>query len=70
MVVNMKGKHLASLHDLTKEEIWQILKTAETLKIKQKTGEKDVGKPPQFAGLSYLSLRFKIGEPSYRPISI
>ena len=39
MVVNMKGKHLASLHDLTKEEIWQILKTAETLKIKQKTGE-------------------------------
>jgi len=40
MVVNMKGKHLASLHDLTKEEIWQILKTAETLKIKQKTGEK------------------------------
>ncbi|NPV50616.1 MAG: ornithine carbamoyltransferase [Candidatus Methanofastidiosum sp.] len=40
MVVNMKGKHLASLHDLTKEEIWQILKTAETLKIRQKTGEK------------------------------
>lgn len=40
MVVNMKGKHLASLHDLTKEEIWQILKTAETLKIKQKTGER------------------------------
>ena len=37
---------------------------------KQKTGEKDVGKPPQFAGLSYLSLRFKIGEPSYRPTSI
>jgi len=36
----MKGKHLASLHDLTKEEIWQILKTAETLKIKQKTGER------------------------------
>ena len=36
----------------------------------KKTGEKDVGKPPQFAGLSYLSLRFKIGEPSYRPISI
>mgnify|MGYP003487207850 CR=1 FL=1 len=35
---------------------------------KQKTGEKDVGKPPQFAGLSYLSLRFKIGEPSYRPL--
>lgn len=40
MVVNMKGKHLASLHDLKKEEIWQILKTAETLKIKQKTGER------------------------------
>jgi len=40
MVVNMKGKHLASLRDLTKEEIWQILKTAETLKIKQKTGER------------------------------
>ena len=36
----------------------------------KKTGEKDVGKPPQFAGLSYLSLRFKIGEPSYRPTSI
>lgn len=40
MVVNMKGKHLASLHDLTKEEVWQILKTAEILKIKQKTGER------------------------------
>lgn len=37
---------------------------------KKKTGKKDVGKPPQFAGLSYLSLRFKIGEPSYRPTSI
>lgn len=39
MVVSMKGKHLASLHDLTKEEIWQILKTAESLKIKQKLGK-------------------------------
>ncbi|GJA08388.1 hypothetical protein KAM333_38160 [Aeromonas caviae] len=36
----------------------------------KKTGEKDVGKPPRFARLSYLSLRFKIGEPSYRPTSI
>ena len=36
----------------------------------KKRAKKDVGEPPQFAGLSYLSLRFKIGEPSYRPTSI
>lgn len=39
MVLNMKGKNLASLHDLTKEELWQILKMAENLKLKHKTGD-------------------------------
>jgi aspartate carbamoyltransferase catalytic subunit len=32
MAVNMKEKSLASLHDLTKEIIEQILKTSELLK--------------------------------------
>ena len=31
MAVNMKGKSLASLYDLTREEIEQILKTSELL---------------------------------------
>lgn len=39
MAVNMKGKDLISIHDLSTEEVWQILKTAEFLKTIQKTGE-------------------------------
>ncbi|MGB9632791.1 MAG: ornithine carbamoyltransferase, partial [Chloroflexaceae bacterium] len=35
----MKGKDLISIHDLSTEEVWQILKTAEFLKTIQKTGE-------------------------------
>ena len=32
MAVSMKGKHLLSISDLTKEEVYQILETAKTLK--------------------------------------
>jgi ornithine carbamoyltransferase len=39
MAVNMKGKHLLSINDLTKEEIYQILDTAKSLKIKLYSGE-------------------------------
>ncbi len=39
MAVNMKGKSLASLNDLTKEEIEQILKTSELLKFQILRGQ-------------------------------
>ena len=39
MAVDMKGKSLVSIHDLTREEVNQILDTAHILKMKQKLGE-------------------------------
>ncbi len=39
MAVAMKGKSLASLYDLTREEIGQILKTSELLKLQNFRGE-------------------------------
>lgn len=39
MAVNMKGKDLISIHDLSREEVSQILDTAHILKMKQKLGE-------------------------------
>ncbi len=39
MAVHMKGKSLASLYDLTREEIEQILKTSELLKLQNYRGE-------------------------------
>src|SRR4030066_233987 len=39
MAINMKGKSLASLADLTKEEIEQILKTSELLKLQTLRGQ-------------------------------
>jgi ornithine carbamoyltransferase len=39
MAVNMNGKSLASLYDLTREEIEQILKTSELLKLQNFRGE-------------------------------
>src|SRR5512137_2120644 len=39
MAINMKGKSLASLHDLTREEIEQILKTSELLKLQSLRGQ-------------------------------
>ena len=39
MSVNLKGKDLLSMYDLTTEEIYQILETAASLKLKQYTGE-------------------------------
>ena len=39
MSINMKGKSLASLHDLTREEIEQILKTSELLKLQLLRGQ-------------------------------
>ena len=38
-MINMKGKSLASLHDLTKEEIEEILKTSELLKLQLLRGQ-------------------------------
>jgi len=34
MTINMKGKNLISIDDLSREEVNQILNTAELLKIK------------------------------------
>ncbi len=39
MAVNMKGKSLASLYDLTREEIEEILKTSELLKLQLLRGQ-------------------------------
>ena len=39
MAVNMKGKDLISIHDLSLEEVEQILDTAHILKMKNKLGE-------------------------------
>lgn len=38
MAVTLKGRDFISLHDFTAEEIWQFLKTAEMLKLRQKAG--------------------------------
>lgn len=39
MAINMKGRSLASLHDLTREEIQQIFKTSELLKLQSLRGQ-------------------------------
>jgi ornithine carbamoyltransferase len=39
MAINMKGKDLISIHDLTLEEVYQIFKVSKTLKQKQLIGE-------------------------------
>jgi aspartate carbamoyltransferase catalytic subunit len=39
MAIHMKGKSLASLYDLTKEEIEQIFKTSELLKLQTLRGQ-------------------------------
>jgi len=39
-MIDMKGKNLVSVHDLSREEVDQIFKTAEYLKMTKKTGEK------------------------------
>lgn len=38
MAISMKGKDLVSVHDLSPEEVWQIIKTAEVMKLRQKAG--------------------------------
>jgi ornithine carbamoyltransferase len=35
MAVNLRGRNLVSVNDFSAEEIWQVLKTAETLKLEQ-----------------------------------
>jgi ornithine carbamoyltransferase len=39
MAVNMKGKSLISINDLTHEEIWQIFELSQSLKLKRLSGE-------------------------------
>ena len=39
MAVNLRGRNLVSINDLTAEELWEILKTAETLKLQQLRGQ-------------------------------
>jgi len=41
MAVSMKGRDLVSIHDLTVEETWQIIKTTEQMKLRWKSGERD-----------------------------
>jgi ornithine carbamoyltransferase len=39
MAINMRGKDLISIHDLSREEVEQVLDTSHQLKMKQKLGE-------------------------------
>ncbi|MBT9152198.1 MAG: Ornithine carbamoyltransferase [Firmicutes bacterium] len=39
MSVTLKGRHFISLHDFAQEELWQVFKTTEMMKLKQKMGE-------------------------------
>ena len=39
MAVNLRGRNLVSVADFTAEEIWQVLKTAETLKLEGYRGQ-------------------------------
>jgi len=41
MAVSMKGKDLVSIRDLTVEEVWQVLKTTELMKLRWKSGQVD-----------------------------
>lgn len=41
MVVSMKGKDLIAIHDLSVEEVRQVIKTTELLKLRWKSGEED-----------------------------
>jgi ornithine carbamoyltransferase len=38
MAVNLRGRHFVEMKDLTAEELWQVLKTAETLKLERCRG--------------------------------
>ncbi len=38
MAVDMKGKDLVSIYDLSSEEVWQIIRTSELMKLRQKAG--------------------------------
>jgi len=59
MAVNMKGKDLVSVHDLTTEEVYQILRTAEYVKMMNKTGSR-------FQPLSGKTLGMIFTKPSTR----
>src|SRR5512136_551634 len=52
MTVHMKGKSLASLYDLKKEEIGEVLKTSKLLKSRLLTGEK----PPLLKGKTLVMI--------------
>ncbi len=48
MAVSLKGRNILTLRDLTTEEIWQLVKTAETLKMEKLRGQQNKvleGKP-------------------------
>lgn len=61
-MISMKGKNIITLHELTTEEIFQILKTAETLKMKQLTGEPQPLLPGKTLGMIFQkpSLRTRV----------
>ena len=59
MAVNLKGRNLVSVKDLSTDEIWQVLKTAETLKLGHDRNER----PTPLAGKT-LAMVFQ--KPSLR----
>ena len=60
MTVCMKGRHLVSLHDLTTEEIYQILDGADALKLRYRQGDDN------FRPLSGKTLAMIFQKPSLR----
>jgi ornithine carbamoyltransferase len=59
MTVSLKGRHLVSLHDLTSEEIYQILDTADDLKRRNNQGD-------EFLPLKNKTLAMIFQKPSLR----
>jgi ornithine carbamoyltransferase len=53
MAQNMKGKDLVAIHDLSVEEVRQILKTTELLKLRWKSGVRDEPLPGKTLGMIF-----------------
>lgn len=54
MAVDMKGKDIISIHDLSREEVNQLLDTAQVLKMKQKIGELYHPLPDKTLGMIFM----------------
>jgi len=62
MAVSLKGRNILTLRDLTREEIWQLVKTAEILKMEKLRGQKNSVLEGKSVGLIFQkpSLRTRV----------